>query len=263
MMDEQNPTTASTNGEKEQGQFEQQIKAKFTDKVMSWATVALSFITLGIGYIAYLQWHDSGKLTDAAQKAATAADNFKDSAAGIRMAMEKTQENIQTMVDSSKAAIDATQEAMRFEQRAWIVPKVAAISVPVGQVSVSRATITNTGRTPARNAWLQATVKSMPPDANPVFDYPDRPTARPRFGTIFPGDLENVTVNSSGIITDNFVNELQTKMYVIRFYGIIHYDDIFNRSHETKFCYSILPDLSTLVPCATYDQQSTIYNDAN
>lgn len=94
--------------------------AKWTDHIMAWATVVMAIATICLGILAYLQWRDSGKLNDAATKAAIAADQFQKSAVDIKTYIGLVQGNLKTMADSSRQSVQITQDAMRVDQRAWV-----------------------------------------------------------------------------------------------------------------------------------------------
>ena len=113
---------------------------RWTDHVMAWATVVMALATIGIGALAYRQWKDSGALTDAATKAAAAAEKFQTSAANIDA-------GVKDAVGKLDAQTKATIEALHVSERAY----VAMTGSPVFDEQTRAATliIRNIGRIPS------------------------------------------------------------------------------------------------------------------
>jgi hypothetical protein len=97
----------------------------------------------------------AGKQADAATKNAAAAEKFAGSADGIntetKLAVDKfgqmakaSRESIRTIQETAKKALDASIDASRLDQRAWV--GVEAVDVKDGLITVI---LKNTGKTPA------------------------------------------------------------------------------------------------------------------
>ncbi len=234
------------------------------NKWMARFTGALVLTAIIAGGVSTYQAKVARQSADAALISAKAAESALEEMKKSSADTHALAEAAKTQAINTGKAVDATVEQSRLDQRAWVGPKfTASIRIVAGEVGVSEVIITNTGRTPALNVWVKATNTVQGIDETPTFNYPERPTARPKFGAISPGDGQKIVVQSVGPVSADLVDQLRNKQRIFRYYGLIHYEDIFGGTHETKFCYSLREDMSTVYPCTTYQGQSAIYSNAN
>jgi hypothetical protein len=216
-------------------------KAKLTDRVMSIATVFLALITAGLGIIALLQWRDSGKLTIAAQKAADAADKFKDSASGIMDTLGKLQGNIETMANSSKQSIQATQDAMRLEQRAWVAETGMAMDAPeVGKKISGYVVWSNSGKSFAKKvkplchfSFVQNEITNE--TILTAMASKGTTTGTPSIGVLGPNAQSKTILENLQVTSDIDKARIAGTWYTY-IWGEMTYNDIFEQSHTTVFC---------------------------
>ena len=96
---------------------------KFLSKP-EWVNVVLTVVIAGTGVVGIIlvikSGQDTQKMVGASEKSAKAASDFATSAAAINRNVAATQRDFETMAKNSEAAIKATQESMRQDQRAWV-----------------------------------------------------------------------------------------------------------------------------------------------
>jgi hypothetical protein len=225
--------------------------AKWTDYVMTWATGVMALATIGIGILAYFQWRDSGKLNDAATKAAAAADKFQGSAAHLETIIGTAQGDMQTMADSSKKSIQATQNSIRLDQRAWVVLRGIEGIPQLDQPWSLKVYFINTGKTPARNVRLSCNAEPANSEANASFH--ETPYER---RTLYPPNdpgpyCELFPINTP-TVTQPVLNVFANKTVTILVYGSLIYDDVFKAHHWMTFCRVMQPDGKAWNSCQTH-----------
>jgi hypothetical protein len=128
----------------------------FERGTLRWAKVAVFMSALAALFVC-LQWYemhqggvDTHALADAAIDQADAAQQFSDTAEDINNRMSDAVDQLTTTTDNVKASIQATQEAMRLDQRAWLGIWHTYI-LPADQTGTIKIQIeiVNTGKTPA------------------------------------------------------------------------------------------------------------------
>jgi len=219
--------------------------AKRTDQIMAGATVVMALATIAIGILAFLQWLDSGKLTDAASKAAIAADKFKDSAAHLEGIIGTAQENLQIMAASSSDSVKATQNALRLEQRAWLSVQLVPLKWSENQSLQYQLILINTGRTPALHIHAHAFVEKVPIGGKPHFGHigqvistgvlvPNSPITNYGFQSVtsdLPIEKHQVLRMSAADIDDLNHNRALSVGH-----AEFSYDDIFGAHHWIRAC---------------------------
>lgn len=162
----------------------------------------------------------------------------------------------------------STIEHFHLDQRAWIgVNQISGIKyadsgkqvyIKEGQQFIPEISFTNSGKTPAINVktairmgWLKAGVQPDFPltDAESVLNsttYVVNPNVVSYFS---PALFDKLPTKSD-------IDKLTSGQDYICVIGMITYEDIFHRSHFTKFCMKLDPDLTRISPCS-------IYNEAN
>ncbi|HEV2387994.1 MAG TPA: hypothetical protein VGS20_12150 [Candidatus Acidoferrales bacterium] len=206
----------------------------------------LIVITVYAG-IAYRQWEEMRKATNAASQSADAAAN----AAG-------------TARDSLKASIDQ----FNLDQRAWIgVPSVAPpqyseggtpVYVKEGERAVFQVNVLNSGRTPALDVSFRAAYTVLPKGSAFSARYP-RPISSISSRTVIqPEQAYNLpTGPSSGVLSHAFIDAIKNGSEVLYVFGEVGYDDVFfpkTKRRMTHYCIFLQQDLATFSPCSKYNE---------
>jgi len=165
-------------------------------------------------------------------KVASAMTDSAQSASGTAIAAKES-------ADAAKKTVETMQRFERINQRAWLsIKDISYVERPFAgghrlQVDVG---VTNTGRTPAKNANLGLNVEAVEKNREPAFNFPD-PTGSS--AVIFPnGDYGN-----SGLFNlsrDNWQHVLNGELRVWA-YGKVIYNDIFGLHHWIRYCYVFDP----------------------
>jgi len=168
--------------------------------------------------------------------------DFADSADSIDTGIETAERDFAKMAGNSAASIKATQEAMRLDQRAWVGVLAQMDKPEVGKPLIGKALITNSGKTFAVNMTMQTHLATSRTklDVLPVIPpfhggesigllIPNRPYE----SHVTFRDAAGVPLKSLQQDVDN----LNTGGYYVYIFGEIRYSDVFNRPHETDFCW--------------------------
>jgi hypothetical protein len=225
------------------------------------------------------------KIADASDRNADAAESFSKSAEAINnqtgLAVDKfdriakaSEESIRATQKAAKDALDASVEASRTDQRAWVSVdvKIAVNSQPRG----FEITFMNTGKTPALDistpshyfsAYVPATKERLmkqpepslipvPPNASPLLkQYVEEHNAEvtklaaTKTGgyVLAPNASRSSTMSEfMGVYMGSDPANTQREHNFIQ--GYITYKDIFGKSRETWFCYW-QPSPNTLKLC--------------
>jgi len=198
-----------------------------TNVVIAVATVVIAVATV----YTYSEIHSGSTQTDKI----IAADQR------IATAMEKA-------VGQAGVALNASVDASRTDQRAWVAD-VAITGVPtIGQKWIVSIKCKNTGKTFAKEFRMRTAVyKAMPPRTQPDFT---QGTEVP-YGSISvlaPNAeyISNTTVTGDAISGHPLANPTQADLDLIESgaitlfaYGKMEYSDIFRKHHWTSFCFHL------------------------
>lgn len=226
--------------------------AKLTDHIMAWATVIMAIATISIGVLAFLQWRDSAKLTNAATLAATAADKFKDSAAHLEGIINTAQGNMQTMADSSTNSIKATQDSMRLDQRAWVgigTFEVAQFDDKKVRINIENV---NSGKTPALSRSDGFNIRWDPQvRKGPAREMMDKLTFSA--AEAMPPQGHHTMHIELNWKDPGLYQLVKDKSTFISVFGEIRYEDVFGHVvHRTDFCIWLVdPETKELGFCET------------
>src|ERR1700686_2566217 len=140
-------------------------RVKRAERWMIYLTGAIAFFGLCSVVVGLLQWramngqlremHEGGidthALADAASNQADAAQQFSDTAEDINGGIADAKEQLEAAVKHAKRSIQATQDATRLDQRAWVVVKGISGVPTLNQPLSLNVFFMNTGKTPAKN----------------------------------------------------------------------------------------------------------------
>jgi hypothetical protein len=153
------------------------------------------------------------------------------------------------------AALQATIDNFRQDQRAWVAPLVPISKVENGKAFFN-VPFKNTGRTPAveTQAGLKVTNNlNRIPTTDPE---PDKGSGK---GLIPPDGVENTSnINDP-------LDEAHTKLVIhgthVYVFGTIRYKDIFGQKHWTQFCYETWGTMLAAIPCPVHNTTDDIQNN--
>jgi hypothetical protein len=224
-----------------------------TNLVMAAATVAIAFFTWLTYEVVQSGSGDTQKLIDAANKQADAAASIGKSAKQFSDTAEATNQHIASAVgqlkaaaDNAKANIGATQNALRLDQRAWVVVRSVGPKPEVDKEWPLYVEFTNTGKTPARNGRVvcMETVITPPKTEDDLVWKPEKmsgPTL------IAPNSDQFCHMNPIGGQANQKVNKadieaMSNRAIVIYVNGLVSYEDVFGKKHWLTYCRSMAPD---------------------
>jgi hypothetical protein len=252
-----------------------------------WTDIAIVILTVGIVIFAGMQWLEmegAGKQTDklldyaktqasAASDIGDAAQQFSDTAEDTNGAVSDAVEQLRIAANNAKESIRATQNAMRLDQRAWIgYQGPSNVSFTEKESLKASLRFANTGKSPARNVRYASKFKTSP---TPLTDLlkTDIQGLRSEFKTaqsippqnallVNANDLVAAEPNSKAAI-EAYPHLLAQYQYIknrqlfLYYFGLVKYDDIFGKHHETQFCiYLANPDTNEIGAC-------DFFNDLN
>lgn len=145
-------------------------------------------------------------------------------------------------VKQSQAALQASIDASRNDQRAWVGVEGFDGKAEIDKRLIITVALKNTGKTPAIN--LTVSENATPVDAGkepPLIDIPVEHSQ----GMLFPNQLYTVPLNVTSRRTQGLdahdYQLITSGAVVIYAYGTITYSDVFGRKHWTKFCSYLAP----------------------
>ena len=156
-------------------------------------------------------------------------------------ATEKIAEATNTGVAQSKAALDATIDASRVGQRAWVGPtNIKVMTFEVGKPIRIEIIFTNTGHSPALKAkgLFYMELKELPIDiGNFNLDQMAKNLKdRPSISTIFPNAALSIQTEATSPATEKSITEIKAGRLKILIIGKVTYLDIFQNAHVSAVC---------------------------
>lgn len=240
--------------------------------------------TAVIAFWAGLQWyemHGSGKQADKLITAATkladaardqaqaakdtanatgkqvdAANRFASSAEGINQGVAGAVIQLQAAAKNAKDSIEATQKAMRLDQRAWVGPvAVSQFELKAGEIIPTIVvTVRNSGKTPALAMTSITTMQFVNPGQS--FHPTLGKTATPQAIDVIQPNGELQLPSSLGMtkLNDAAIDRLRAGASILYVYGEVKYRDVFDAEHVSRFCMFVSRDLKTLSSCDEYNE---------
>jgi len=151
-----------------------------------------------------------------------------------------------------------SEKSFRDDQRAWLVavgfgapnPPFAEDKQPIFSVE-----ITNSGKTPAIKVEPKISAWPYPKGQTfvPVYlDDPSKPIQS--VGIISPGLHPTLkTLPPIAPLTKTIIDQVKHGSFIYYVYGVITYDDVSRRPHQTTFCFYLSTDLTSSNSCDTYN----------
>lgn len=189
--------------------------------------------------------------------AKTSANSEQTKSASVAAEAPKSNsENGARTAGSSVHQVQAVEEAMRLQQRAWVfVTDIRAGELQPGKPLNITLGFKNTGRTPARNVQIATQVDSLPRGQTPeprLSKTYSRGIIPPE-GTVF-ASVGNGHGPGEGLAQQD-LQAITSGDLVVWAYGTLTYDDVFEVRQATMFCYRLQPDGHTFAV-------AEVYNDA-
>ena len=198
----------------------------------------------------------AGKQADAAKSQADAAQQFSDTAKEINSRMSDAVDQLKAAADNAKRSIQATEKAMRLDQRAWVGPvRISPFELrPEEVIPTIFIIVRNSGKTPSMGMTSATAMQFVNPGQSfePILNKAPTPAPvdiiQPNGELYLPVDLGTTRLNDAAI---NRLRSGESTLYV---FGEITYSDVFGRAHFNRFCMFVAHDLKTLNSCATYNE---------
>ena len=197
-----------------------------------WVEILTLVAVVAYALIAYQQWEEMRKSTEAATKAAQIAE----------------------------ATLKSTKDSFERDQRAWIiVEKLLLEDEPrIGQKITVHGRFQNTGKTPARKETLfwGIDIRSSAPPTEIIYSKIYKPIR-----VVIPsGPLRSLSISTEQTVTQELLDSINKKKLVLYVYGLIEYKDTFDQQlRTTEFCGFYNPDRRTegdfgLQACADHNE---------
>ncbi|KAF0174546.1 MAG: hypothetical protein FD124_2636 [Alphaproteobacteria bacterium] len=217
-------------------------------------TAALVVFTFGLGaFTALLWWETRGVLADAKANATRQAAEFTASlaeATRVASAMEAVAKSMQVSAENVSRSVATTEQIAAMQRSFGETQTRAYLSVMIGDAIYQERDknlrfevsplLRNTGMTFARNVrWrIRADILPFPLPDGHKFPLPPK-----RAGSSLIAPQSNSTIGSTveGFVPDEEVDGIKRAyggrgLYV---WGMVEYDDIFQRHHRVVFCQHI------------------------
>jgi hypothetical protein len=232
----------------------------FEKATLRWAKLAV-LLSGAAALFVCLQWYEmheggvdthnlaeaAGDAANAASDQADAAQQFSDTAEDINDGISAAAAQLQAATKNAKASINATQEALRLEQRPWVfISGMDLKPLVLNEPFTVMYSIKNEGRTPGISHKEGRIFMRISP--SPINRLPEDTSIPPQFqlGTIFPGivygpETMDSTANCSigtCVVENAHIAAYNAKPPTIwvYFYGRIVYTDTWGGKHTTSFC---------------------------
>jgi hypothetical protein len=193
----------------------------------------------------------------AASKSAQAARDFANTAALINGGIGDAVRKLDAQARNSAASINATQEAMRLDQRAWVGVGSPSFVIKETDPLKAETRVVILGKSPAIDIVSQMGLKAFP--SAHVFRLDDIILDPKKIynGTAFPASTFPIREKGDDPISDfekMVEGSILKRTATLYFFGEITYQDIFKVSHWTHFCYVVIDDVpDDAFPCAIYN----------
>jgi hypothetical protein len=238
-------------------------------------TALLVICSIFTGAIGLYQTGAAIRASEAAERSAKVASDSLDSnedsfwKTWIEMkaqsrAMDRNANAAERGIARSKDALDASIEASRLDQRAWISLGFIGTNPEtfhVGDKPYINVSLKNTGKTPAKHLSTLVVMTRIEKDEEPTFSY-DGIEAVP-YGVLPPGGntftsldiLKDKTTGERVALTAPLLNSLVSQGVLIVVHGKVSYEDIFTKHHWLTFCYALinLPGPATFISCRKHN----------
>ncbi len=171
--------------------------------------------------------------------------------------MGKQTDILSNLKDSFSAALDASIEASRNDQRAWVGIKSMDVTLlETDKPLKTEVKIINTGKTIALDLYYPGAVQTswVPLDIEKFERSKNMPpaTAPMRAGVLFQNIEVNIPAETSVPLNSQQVEAIKARRLLVYLFGEIHYKDIFRRPHTTQYCGVYVPGTRRFEDCTQH-----------
>jgi len=221
---------------------------KTPESITALATVALAVATFANSILVGCQFSVMRAQLSEMQSAGHQADRMIDTADRTAKASEQS-------AAQARAALDATIESNRLDQRAWIaIETLTTPPVKVGEQLQIEIAYRNSGRTPATNVTSLMRIEPVRPGGRVLFTYEDIP--KTSVGFVGPSGAQvnrlgagrTRTAGSMFLFNEDDLRDLLNGRVHYFTHGEIDYSDIFGRQHWLTFCFQLQIAAATVRP---------------
>lgn len=241
----------------------------FEKATLRWAKIAVLLSGLAAAFVCaqWFEMHKGGEDTHALAQAAdtqakkmidmsAAADKIRQAAENMVVQDQRIADNAQVALDASnrqsKASLDATIEISRLEQRAWVGPTTMILKEMHAPDPINAdVTIINSGKTPALDTrvryylYVSDTVIDIEKTSKSILAMS---MGESTVSTLFPNQTNHLIAPTSS--TDELaIQSVKAGRKLLYLFAWVWYEDVFHKSHETRFCAQFRPNGQVLSPC--------------
>jgi hypothetical protein len=194
--------------------------------------------------------------TRATRKAAQAAKD------AVTQASRENQATITAQQGIAQDTINKTIEISRNDERAWLGIEAVNGVPELGKPFIITITMINAGRSPATHVRLTARYWPTKPNQSLTFDFGEKPRYQSS-GLVVPGAIigtsvfagqEDIPFHEPPPLVKADIDGATNGAYTVHVIGKVSYDDIFNRSHWTTFCFQLTPNAKAWTACVKYNE---------
>jgi hypothetical protein len=209
-----------------------------------WVIFVYAGLTFGLTIFGAIQSCASMKSANAAKEAVKVASDTLCETKRISLAQDRR----------AQEALNATRDAMRIDQRAWVAVVVPPAPLVIGGESAITFIGKNVGKTPALNVSRQYALNIRPKKSKFTLEYGDAIVNVP---ALFPTEVMTTRRNADIVRNTAEADAVSSGDLVIRAYGRTCYDDVFGVHHWARFCTFYNPESKVFEGCLFYNEIDT------
>ena len=241
-------STAEYNGQSSQPGAGSTVKSEYppypnskgdkkTSSAQEWARTIIAGLALIVAFFAYCE----------AQRSALFAGKSAESAGKTASAAEKN-------VATAQAALQATIDNNRLDQRAWVSIShvIKPYTLEAGIKSMLGVTLTNSGNTPAKRLTSRTISASRPSNQEFSPYYPPKEYEAPII--LPPGGKVDAVEQVE--MPQNEIDDIRNGRSILYFFGKVSYDDVFGRGYCYTYCSYLDRNLINLRHCWIYNDET-------
>jgi hypothetical protein len=158
-------------------------------------------------------------------------------------------------------SLQATIDNSRLDQRAWVGVTGFDMAQPVaiGSILGAQVAIANSGKTPALHVRTHIVTRFLDkatefvPDNHVTGEFSEI-VIQPGAKVTLPSKLSPGKYENPAKLRQDDLTLMASGEYVFWVGGVITYQDVFGKRHETAFCGFLSPDLKSFSGCKAYNK---------
>jgi hypothetical protein len=221
------------------------------NKALVLTSVLVAFGTLFYAVAAVVQiWILKQSGEQAAEQASRIIGNLNWLARSMNSALKESRRAEEAIRRQSQAALDASIEISRDDQRAWVGVEGFTGSIAVGKPLDFTVAFRNSGKTPALGLIVRVRSEVRLKGDKAPFAYPNVPRSR---GVLQPNGIDSIS-SIDGHVLDQFTySRIRSGEVIAYVHGLVSYNDIFFRAHWLKFCFFLTSNATSYQVCENYN----------